>query len=162
MKKKLFLDIVKENYLALMKMLEQTIKLCTDELWSDNSINPQFWQEVFHTLYFLDYYFNEDWNKRPNRFEFSGNLDKIPATVISKEQLQAYLEEIKEKCINRLDNLSDADLEGESSHYWTGVTLSHHLIYNIRHSQHHVGKLNFILRSNGLEAAKWIIDSNKE
>ena len=64
MKTSLFLDAIKENYLALMKMLEYTITLCSDELWSADSINPKFWQEVYHTIYYLDYYFNDNCRSR--------------------------------------------------------------------------------------------------
>ncbi len=162
MKKNLFLDIVKENYLALMKMLEQTISLCSDELWSDDSINPHFWQEVYHTIYYLDYYFSDDWKNKPNHFEIPGHLKKIPEMVLSKEDLQDYLNEVREKCINLIDNLTEDKLQKKDSFYWTGGTLGHRLIYNIRHSQHHIGKLNFILRSRGLEVSTWVIDSTEK
>lgn len=161
MKTSLFLDAIKENYLALMKMLEYTITLCSDELWSADSINPKFWQEVYHTIYYLDYYFNDDWKERPNHFEIPGHLEKMPETVLSKEDLQAYLDEVRKKCINLIDNLTDNELQKKDSFYWTGGTLSHRLIYNIRHSQHHIGKINFILRSRGLEVATWVIDSKE-
>ncbi len=161
MKVSLFLDICRENYLALMKMLEQAITLCPDELWINNSMQPQFWQEIFHTIYYLDFYFGDNWKKKPNRFDLEENLGEIPETILSKEDLQTYLNEVREKCVNLLGNLTKEDLEGKNSYFWTGATLSHRLIYNIRHSQHHVGKINSILRANGIEAAKWVVNPDK-
>jgi hypothetical protein len=162
MNETLFLDICKENYLALIKMLERTITLCPDELWADNSLKPQFWKEVYHTIYYLDFYLGNNWKKKPDRFDIKENLGEIPEKILTKEDLQSYLEETREKCVNVLDNLTNDDLEKKPSHFWTGATLSHKLIYNIRHSQHHVGKINVILTSNGIDAAEWIIDPEKK
>lgn len=162
MKKSLFIDICRENYLALMKMIEQTIKLCPDQLWADKSLQPQFWQEIYHTLYYLDFYFGTNWKKQPERFEVKENLGEVPKTILSKEELLSYLDEIREKCVNVLDNLTNEQIQGKNSYFWTGPTLSHKLVYNIRHSQHHVGKINNILSANGIEAAKWVIDPKKK
>ena len=162
MRKSLFLDICKENYLALLKMLEQTIKLCPDKLWADYTLKPQFWQEVYHTLYYLDFYFGGNWKQKPERFDVEENLGEAPETVLSKKELLGYLDEMREKCVSVLDNLTNEELQGKNSYFWTGATLSHKLVYNIRHSQHHVGKINEILRVNGIEAAKWVIDPDKK
>ncbi len=157
MKDILFLDICRENYLALIQMVKQTISLCPDELWTNKNLQPQFWQEVYHTIYYLDFYFGTNWRKHPERFEIKENLKEVPETNLTKEDLKSYLEEVKEKCLKVLGNLTTAELEGKNSFFWTGATLSHRLIYNIRHSQHHVGKINSILSKYGIESAKWII-----
>ena len=162
MKKSLFLDICRENYLALMKMLEQTIILCPNELWADKSNQPQFWQEIYHTLFYLDFYFGNNWKKKPERFDVEENLGEVPKTILSKEDLLSYLEEMREKCIDVLSNVTTNELQGKNSYFWTGSTLSHKLVYNIRHSQHHVGKINLLLSTNGIEAAKWVIDPKKK
>ncbi len=157
----LFLDICRENYLALIQMIEQAITLCPDKLWEDKDLQPQFWQEIYHTIYYLDFYFGNNWRKKPERFECKENLGEVPEIILTKTDLQSYIEEVREKCLNVLENLTKEDLEGKNSYFWTGATLSHRLIYNIRHSQHHVGKINSILSSNGIEAAKWIFKPDK-
>ena len=65
--------------------------------------------------------------------------------------------EVKAKCVRVLEKLSSKELEGKNSYFWTGPTLAHRLIYNIRHAQHHIGQLNSILRQNGNDAATWVI-----
>ena len=65
----LFLDICRENYLTLIQMIEQAITLCPDKLWEEKTLHPQFWQEVYHTMYYLDFYFGTNWQKKPDRFE---------------------------------------------------------------------------------------------
>jgi uncharacterized damage-inducible protein DinB len=128
-------------------------------LWDNKNYQPQFWQEVYHTLYYLDFYFGYNWKKKPERFDCEENLGKVPETILSKEELQNYLEEMRKKCSNVLGSLTKEDLVGTNSYFWTGATLSHKLVYNIRHSQHHVGKINLLLSTNGIEAAKWVIKS---
>jgi hypothetical protein len=145
-----------------MKMLEHSIKLCPEELWADKKLQPQFWQEVYHTLYYLDFYFGTNWKKQPERFDVKENLGEVPETVLSKEDLLNYLEEMRNKCVDVLGNLTNEQIQGKNSYFWTGSTLSHKLVYNIRHSQHHVGKINNILSTNGIEAAKWVIDPKKK
>ena len=162
MNETLFLDICIENYLALMKMLERTINLCPDDLWIDSSLQPQFWQEVFHILYYLDFYFGTNWKKQPERFDVKENLGETPTIALSKEELLNYLEEMREKCTDVLSNLTNEQIQGKNSYFWTGPTLSHKLVYNIRHSQHHIGKINSILKAKGIEAAKWVIDPSKK
>ncbi len=155
----LFLDICRENYLALIQMIEQVITLCPDKLWAESTHQPQFWQEVYHTVYYLDFYFGNNWRKKPERFDCKEDLGEEPESILTKTDLQSYLKEVKEKCLLFLKNLTTAELEGKNSYFWTGSTISHRLIYNIRHSQHHVGKLNQILSKNGFEVAKWIIET---
>lgn len=162
MKKTLFLDICRENYLALIQMIEQAITLCPDKLWEDKTLQPQFWQEVYHTIYYLDFYFGTNWRKKPERFECKENLGEVPEIILTKVDLKSYLKEVREKCLLFLKNLTTAELEGKNSYFWTGSTLSHRLIYNIRHSQHHVGKLNQILSKNGIEPAKWVVKIDKK
>ena len=99
--------------------------------------------------------------KKPERFECEENLGEIPKNVLSKEDLRTYLEEVREKFLTLLKNLTKEELEGKNSYFWTGATLSQKLVYNNRHSQHHVGKINSILSTNGIEVAKWVIKINK-
>ena len=52
---------------ASIAMLENAIRVCPDELWSDPSKNPAwkshgvggFWYVVFHAVFFLDFYMSD-------------------------------------------------------------------------------------------------------
>ena len=161
MEDSLFIDICKQNYLALIKMVYQAIKLCPDELWSKETDKPQFWQEVYHTLYYLDFYLSENIKAHQPKFDFKENLAKKPTIVLSKKDVSTYLEEVKNKCQNFFNKLTAKEIEGKNSFGWTGSTVGHRIIYNLRHSQHHMGKINEILKRNGIEASKWVIDPEK-
>jgi hypothetical protein len=56
-----------------------------------------------------------------------------------------------------LGSLTTEQLEGKNNFPWTGPTLAHRLIYNIRHAQHHVGWMNSILSRKTGTAAEWVI-----
>ena len=159
MKDSLFLDICKQNYLALIQMIEQAIDICSDSLWAEKTHQPQFWQEVYHTIYYLDFYLGTNPKKHQERFKCKENLKEKPEKTLSKAELLSYLEDVKEKSQEIFERLTTIEIEGKNSFWWTGATLGHRLIYNLRHSQHHMGKINLFLRTNGLEPSKWVIES---
>lgn len=161
MKKTLFLDICNQNYLALLKMVEKAIELCPDGLWSKETDQPQFWQEVYHTLFYLDFYLSKNPKSHQSKFEFKENLGEKPSRILTKNEITDYLKEVETKTKEIFKNLTTSEIEGKNSFWWTGPTLGHRLIYNLRHSQHHMGKINEILKKNGIEAAKWVIDPEK-
>ena len=157
MKDSLFLDICKNEYYALIEMLYKAINLCSEELWDERTETPPFWQLAYHAIYYLDFYLGESPKKHEQRFDVKENLDERMERILTKKQLKDYLIAIKKKCNRVLESLSAEKLEGKNSYYWTGPTLAHRLIYNIRHTQHHIGQLNLKLRQNGDDAVKWVI-----
>jgi hypothetical protein len=161
MKDSLFLDICKNEYYALIEMLHKSINLCSEELWDKRTETPPFWQLAYHAIYYLDFYLGDSPKNHEQRFDIKENLNERMENILTKKQLKDYLIEIKKKCSRVLDNLSTEKLEGKNSYYWTGPTLAHRLIYNIRHSQHHMGQLNLILRRNSNTAVKWVITPKK-
>ena len=161
MEDSLFLDICKQNYLALIKMVQQAIDICPNNLWSKENHQPQFWQEVYHTIYYLDFYLSKNPKAHQPRFDFKENLAEKPTIILTKDEILTYLEEVKNKSQDLFNNLTSKEIEGKNSFWWTGSTLGHRLIYNLRHSQHHMGKINEILKKNGNEPSKWIIDPEK-
>ena len=162
MKDSLFLDICKNEYRALIEMLHKAINLCSEDLWEKEMENPPFWQLVYHTIYYLDFYLGDSPKKHEERYEIKENLNERLKRSLTKEQLKNYLVATKKKCNSVLEKLSVKELEGKNSYFWTGPTLAHRLIYNIRHTQHHIGQLNLLLRQNENDASKWLITPKKK
>lgn len=161
MKDSIFLDICKNEYHALIEMLHKAINLCPEILWDQKSKGPPFWQLAYHTAYYLDFYLGESPKKHKERFDIKENLNERMKRVLTKKQLKSYLTATRMKCDSVLEELTTKKLEGKNSYFWTGPTLAHRLVYNIRHSQHHIGQLNSILRRNGNETVKWVITPKK-
>jgi hypothetical protein len=160
MKDSLFLDICRNDYRAVFQMVRRAIELCPDSLWNERTDEPPFWQQAYHTIWAVDFYLTDSpENSRTPAFVEgeATDLDHIPATTPSRQQILEYLEQTGEKCDSVLSSLTIEQLEGKNNFPWTGPTLAHRLIYNIRHAQHHVGWLNSILSRKTGKAAEWII-----
>ena len=160
MKDSLFLDICRNDYHAIFQMVREAIKLCPDELWDEQGDEPPFWQQAYHTLWWCDFYLSDSMEtyRKPSLADDEANdlkyrTDKSP----SRQQLQDYIGKVSRKCDEVLGRLTTEQLEGENAFHWTGPTLAHKLIYNIRHAQHHVGWMNSILSRKIGRSAEWVI-----
>jgi hypothetical protein len=160
MKDSLFIDICRNDYRAVFQMVRRAIELCPDSLWNERTDEPPFWQQAYHTIFYIDFYLSDSPGSSrvvaPVEDE-AANLKHIPASAPSRQQIQDYLEEAIKQCDLTLEKLASAPLDGENKFPWTGPTLAHRLIYNIRHAQHHVGRLNSILSRKTGKAAEWVI-----
>jgi hypothetical protein len=160
MKDSLFLDICRNDYRAVFQMVCRAIELCPDSLWNERTNEPPFWQQAYHTIWAVDFYLTDSPEKSRTPAFVEGeaaNLDHIPAAIPSRQQILEYLEQVSGKCDAVLNSLTVEQLEGKNNFPWTGPTLAHRLIYNIRHAQHHVGWLNSILSRKTGKAAEWVI-----
>jgi hypothetical protein len=160
MKDSLFLDICRNDYRAALQMTRRAIELCPEELWDQRTDEPPFWQQAYHTLWAVDFYLSDspETSRKASFVEGEAtNLKHVPANAPSHQQIQNYLEEVSRKCETVLDKLTPDQLEGDNTFPWTGPTLAHRMIYNIRHAQHHVGRLNSILSRKADCAADWVI-----
>ena len=159
MKDSLFLDICRNEYHALFEMAHKAINHCPEELWSNERKDPPYWLLVYHTAFYLDFYLRAAPEEFETRFDISGPFDlaaKMKRTL-SKKELKNYLISIKRRCNRVLASLRSKELEGKNTYTWTGPTLAHRLVYNVRHAQHHIGQLNLMLRHHQAEAAAWVI-----
>ena len=95
-------NIIWSQYGAAIDMLENAIRACPDELWSNPSKPPQwisrdvpgFWYVAYHTLFFLDYDFSgpEKEFAPPAPFTLA-ELDPaglLPERAYTKDELLAY------------------------------------------------------------------------
>ena len=160
MKDSLFLNICRKNYNAVFQMLRNAIELCPTELWDQRTDEPLFWQQAYHTIYYIDFYLSDspESSRRASFVEGEAtNLKHVPTNTPSPQQIRDYLEEVIQNCETVLNSLTIAELEGENKFPWTGPTPAYRHIYNIRHAQHHVGWLNSILAREVGTAAEWVV-----
>lgn len=160
MQDSLFLDACRMNYEAIFKMLDEIIKLCPDELWNVRTDEPPFWQQLYHAIFYTDFYISEAmWTFKKPAFaeEKANDLIYSASETPTREQMQNYLEEAKKNCMSALEKMTPEQLEGENPFHWTGPTPAHRLIYNIRHTQHHIGRLNSMLARKTGKSVNWVI-----
>lgn len=160
--------IIWNQFGAAIDMLENAIRACPVEVWSDPAKKPEwvkkdvvgFWYLVYHTLFFLDYYLSEsDAGFTPPAPFTLGELDPagvLPERVYTKAELLTYLDHGRKKCRAVASALTDERAFQPSGFPRRDMTVAELLLYNMRHIQHHTAQLNLILRQTTDSAPKWV------
>ncbi len=86
--------------------------------------------------------------------------DMIPDKIYSRQELIDYLKQSRLKCKKLIDGLTDIEKfdirftegnqEGDMDYPILEI-----LLYNMRHTQHHVGQLNLIIRQDLNKHMEW-------
>jgi DinB superfamily len=151
-------DAVWGQFGAAIDSLELAIDACPDSLWGDRSRFPEYWYVVYHTLFFLDYYQSEsdEGYAPPAPFTLS-ELDPagvLPDRVYSKEEMRRFLEHGRQKVRAKIAAMTDEKAATRCA--FRDLSELEHLLYNMRHVQHHMAQLNLILRQVTNSAPNWV------
>ena len=157
MEDSIFIALCQSQYKAAFKMIQNLVETCPENLWNKQSKNPPFWQQIYHTLFYLDYYSEDTKETFKKTFTIEENLNERYDEILSKEDLLKYTKKIRNKINTKLDFLSTKKLESKSSFFWTGANVAEKIIYSLRHAQHHIGQLNYLLKAETNEAIKWVL-----
>ena len=146
---------------ASINMLERAMQACPDNLWGDQSQEPQFWYLAYHTLFFLDFYLSDSFEDfiPPAPFTLS-ELDPagvMPERVYSKEELLTYLEHCRNKCKTAIETLSDENADRRIKYGRVDISRAELFLYKTRHVQHHAAQLNLMLREKGESPPRWVV-----
>jgi len=160
--------IIWRQFGAAIDMLENAMRACPDELWSDPSKSPQwaerdvvgFWYVVYHTLFFLDYYLSgsAEGFMPPAPFTLD-ELDPaglLPERPFTKAELQSYLDHGRKKCRAANEGMADTASVERCGFEWLDLSQAELLLYNMRHVQHHAAQLNLMLRQAVGSAPRWV------
>jgi hypothetical protein len=164
-----------KNFGAAIDMLSDVVELCPGTLWQSEK---KFFYLSYHTLIFLDYYLSQpakDFQATlPYTIVAADKLppecvdDVIPDAFYSQAEILAYLASARSKCQRLILSTppeafgkrwiedSEIEMHGLCPSIVENYTLLEILFYNLRHVQHHVAQLNFILRQKTNEASDWI------
>ncbi len=153
-------SILGRQYGAVIEMLETSIAVCPEEIWSDRAQKPEYWYLVYHTLFFLDLYLSGslDGFAPPAPFTLD-ELDPagvLPERVYTKEELQNFLLHCRKKCLATIGNLTDAKAQEICKFSNFEISFGELFLDNLRHVQHHVAQMNLILRQKTDSAPGWI------
>jgi hypothetical protein len=152
----------REQFFSSYQMLETLVDVCPDEVWYDVFGDVPFWYQVYHTVYFIDYWFREDYAARdflvmhfderiPPEFEWA-----IPAGVsLSRADMKEYLARIRKKLNRVFFALSDASLGQQVLPEQDHMTLLDIIFTQTRHIMYNIGYCNGILRAQGMPESDW-------
>lgn len=145
---------------AAIDMLENAIQACPDELWGKSHDAHSFWCLAYHTLFFLDYYSSgtDVGFVPPSPFTLS-ELDPsglLPDRLYTKEELLAYLQHGRARCMSAIDTLMDESIGRRCGFRRFDLTVAEMFMYNMRHVQHHVAQMNLLMRQSGNDVPGWV------
>ena len=138
-------NTIKSQYYGALEMLKLAIVNCPDSQWQNPAFKNQFWQTVYHVLFYTHLYLHPTeqefvpWEKhKPELVSLGEDQEKEPVTPYSKEDILNY----QQLCLEFMEAQVDAlDLEAESGFYWLPFDKLELQFYNIRHVQQHTGEL---------------------
>jgi len=151
---------------ASIEMLENAIRACPDELWSDPSKQPEwksndvvgFWYVVFHTVFFLDFYMSDSPEAfvppAPFTLDEMDPAGLLPDRPYTKEELLKYLEYSRAKARTAIQNLTEEQARRQSG--FQELSRAELVLDLIRHVQHHAGQLNLLLRQHTAFTPRWV------
>lgn len=143
-----------------MEMLRRVAERCLDDLWLDDSWGSPFWQQVYHVVYYLDYWLREDYSSR--RFlslafdkSLSADLGRRSPDHLTKIEFMEYLAKAEKK-VERIFAALDDERLSRLIRPRSRSTYHDAILGQIRHIQHHVGQCNAILRRAGTRTVGWL------
>lgn len=138
-------------------MLEQAIEICPKSLWSQKNIDPPIWQQIYHILYGIDYWFSKTKDAfAPPVFnsEVHAVLGEEAKGFIEQEDMKDYMDYVENKAEKHLMDLDCESISSPSPIYskWTNLDV---IMEQLRHFQHHLGYLNRVLLKCKLKPIEW-------
>ena len=144
---------ISEQYGAALKMLENTITECTDDLWNDTAGDKIISQIAYHVLFWVDRYLSRT---REEDYKFKPHLEqKDEKLIYSKKELLEYSNFVRKKADSWFNELKLDDLTSDSVYDFHGSTLLSSLIYDLRHIMLHVGALHVRLYNVNKAPMEW-------
>src|SRR5579859_7254993 len=171
-----------QQFGATIDMLENALLACPSthwdgRLWSDLSDDPlppesaAFWYTTYHTLFWLDLYLTGSLEgfAPPTPFtqdEF-GPARVLPEQPYTKEELHAYLVQLRQKCQTTLLSLSDEQAHRQVAfpwRWWKPMSFFELQLYTLRHVQENAAQLSLFLGQHGIsdEALDWVARAKDE
>ena len=145
---------IQSQFLATLEILRKAIQGCPDEMWADPEPKNKFWHIAFHALFFTHFYLHTTqdgfvaWEKHRDLASLSPSDVTEAIEPYSKADMLEYLafcqEQVREK-------IGACDLEAESGFHWLPFNTLEKHIYNIRHTQLHIGELCERLGQAGID-----------
>ncbi|MBG9377287.1 DinB family protein [Panacibacter sp. DH6] len=159
-------DIIWNQFGASIDMLINIAMNCNDDYFS---ANRRFYYILFHSAIFLDYYATIPPRDFVPQLSFTPAEtsvrpaeaidDLIPDKFYSSHEIVAYLKNTRNKCRTLVALLAGetANLrftEGNEAHDMD-YSLHEIILYNMRHTQHHVAQLNLLWRQDKNQHLEW-------
>jgi hypothetical protein len=167
-------EVLRRQFGAAIDMLENAIRACPDDLWSDQTKRPEWtsndivgvWYLAYHTLFYLDFYLSDSMEDFGPPVPFNRDVfdpaGLLPEKAYSKEVLLGYLDHGRRKCNAAIEGLTDEKARQQSRpRPELKISVAELLLDNLRHVQHHAAQMNLVLRQKTGNAPHWVTTSRQ-
>jgi hypothetical protein len=147
---------LKSQYRAAFETVHDAIQRCPEQLWEEPGAMPQFWQIVYHTVFFGHFYMlqkEQDLHPWRKHRRSAPSLEPDGQPAYTKAELLEYLGEVLASIDSTIDSLDLAT--PDSGFHWYKIPKLDHEILSIRHIMEHAGQLDAILRTHNLDGVDW-------
>jgi uncharacterized damage-inducible protein DinB len=150
---------------AAIDMLENALLACPNTLWQEHLwSDPEgpeygtFREIAYHTLWWLDLYLT---GRPEEEFAPPAPFQKRDDEAFSRDEVRAYLLQLRQKCQTTLTELTDEQARQPFAFPWPGgATISYVelQLYSMRHVQEHAAQLSLFLGQHGIsnETLDWV------
>jgi len=141
-------------------MLESAIESVPDDKWHQGIGKWYFSFNAYHVIDTAQFYMLSDpdqmkWGERAGiDWESVEDWEKEVLPKLTKDFVQSYLMETKEKMISLFNSMTDQDYLKRDGFHWFDSVLEK-LVYLLRHSMLHIGELSRSLREWSCKHIKW-------
>lgn len=155
-------EVLRNQFDSTFHMARVLVQVCPSEIWAKTYNDVPFWQQVFHYVYFIDFWMRETYGDSEWRsfiFDDAYTTDlyaeSYEGLFIAQVKMLEYLDTIQTKTSRIFDSLNDEKLyvpvcNGAEHHTYADV-----IVGQIRHIMYNIGYLNGILRELGLPESDW-------
>lgn len=160
--KRLITEALRNQFNSTFHMACVLVKICPKKIWAASYNGVPFWQQVFHYVYFIDFWMRErydcsEWRTMIFEDAYTTDLyaDSYERLFISQGKMLEYLDAIQTKTTCIFDNLNDERLSASVYNNDSQYTYTDVILGQIRHIMYNIGYLNGILRELGLPESDW-------
>ncbi len=160
--KRLTSEALRNQFDSTLHMARVLVKICPDPVWASSCHGVPFWQQVFHFVYYIDFWMREaydggEWRVMVFEDAYSTDLyaESYEGLFLSRDKMLAYLEAIQRKTARIFDGLNDEALGVAVTVDDQRYSYADVIVGQIRHIMYNIGYLNGILREKGLPESDW-------
>lgn len=155
-------EALRNQFNSTFHMARVLVKVCPEEVWAASFNEVPFWQQVFHYVYFIDFWMREryddsEWRTIIFDDAYTTDLyaDSYEGLFISQDKMQEYLDAIQAKTQRIFNDMNDEKLNVSVYNNDPQYTYTDVILGQIRHIMYNIGYLNGILRERGLPESDW-------
>jgi len=155
-------EVLRHQFDSTLHMARVLTDVCPGDVWVVSYNGVPFWQQVFHFVWFIDFWMREtyddgEWRVMVFDDAYSTDLyaDSYEGLFISREEMRTYLDAIQAKTTRLFNRLSDEALSISMRIDDMLLTYTDIITGQLRHIMYNIGYLNGILRAQGCPESDW-------